>query len=148
MNCKKELNLKHSKSKIKWWAIFAIFGIVLAFTACDKDNDCDCDSDSVEQYPSLKVVNQNSDNTSITSVSLVGYEFNNLLITIGNSQTFSLDKGMSGGYSNINIKVTYGTPSGSINTNANFTKGAITTITLKGCISYEGCTGYYLEYNP
>ena len=145
MNCNKELNLTHSKSKVHWWAIFLIFGIVLAYSACDKDNDSDKDNDIVVEYPSLKVVNQNNDNRSITSVSLVGYEFNNLSITIGGSQTFVLDKGMPGGFSDINIKVSFGTPSGSVSTKVNFNKGAITTITLKGCITYEGCKGFYLE---
>jgi len=146
MNYRKELNLTHSKSKVQGWALFAIFGIVLALNACNKDNDCDCDS--VEQYPSLKVVNQNSDSESITSISLVGYEFKSLLIPTGSSQTFVLDKGMPGGYNNIYIKVTYGTTFNFVSTNVNFNKGTITTITSKGCSGYEGCTGHYLEYNP
>ena len=147
MNCDKELNLTHSKSKVQWWTIFAIFGMILAFTACHKDND----SIDVEEYPSLKIMNQVSDSRYISSVRLVGYEFNNLNITSGNSQTFALDKGMAGGYENINITVSYRTPyvpSNSISTSINFNKGEITTIMLKGCISYEGCDGYYLEYNP
>ncbi len=50
MNVVKELNLTHSKSSVKWGAIFTIFGIVLAFTACDNDIN------SVEEYPSLNMV--------------------------------------------------------------------------------------------
>jgi len=69
MNCDKESNFTHSKSRVQWWSIFAIFGIVIAFTACDKDND----NVPVDEYPSLKVVNQNNDNRSITSIKLVGY---------------------------------------------------------------------------
>ena len=37
----KELNLTHSKSKVRWWFIFAIFGIVFVFTSCEKENNCD-----------------------------------------------------------------------------------------------------------
>ena len=88
MNCDKDLEKTHSKSKVHWWAILAIFGMVLAFTACEKD--CDCPEDKPEEYPSLKIVNQNNDSRIITAVRLVGYEFNNLSINIGDSQTFTL----------------------------------------------------------
>ena len=148
MNCRKELSLTHSKSKVQWWAIFAILGIVIAFTACDKDKDDD--GVVVEEHPFLNVVNQNNDSRSITSVRLVGYEFNNLSIAIGDSQTFTLDKGMPGGYSDINITVShkYSAWSGSVSTKVNFNDGETTTITLKGCLTFEGCQGFYLEYNP
>jgi hypothetical protein len=149
MNCKEELNLKYSKFKVQCWAIFAIFNIVLTFTACNKDknNDCDNDNDNVIEYPSLKAVNQNNDNRSITSISLVGYEFNNLNITIGGSQTFVLDKGMPGGYSDINVQIShkYSAWSGSVSKKINFNTGETTTITLKGCLSFEGCQGFSLE---
>lgn len=143
MNSDKELNLTHSKSEVQWWAIFIIFSIVLTFTACNKDKN----NDKVVEYPSLKVVNQNIDNRSITSVSLVGYEFNNLNITIGGSQTFLLDKGMPGGYSEINIQVShrYSAWSGSVSKKLNFNDGMIATITFKGCLNFEGCLGFYLE---
>jgi len=55
---------------------------------------------------------------------------------------------MPGGYSDINITVSYGTPSGSVSTKVNFNNGENTTITFKGCITFEGCNGFYLEYNP
>ena len=75
-------------------------------------------------------------------------EFTNLVIDInGGSQTFILDKGMSGGYNDINVVVQYG-PTGSIWTSSkkvDFNNGRTTKITLKGCISYEGCPGYRLE---
>lgn len=148
MNYNKKLKLAHSKSKVQWWAIFAIFGIFLAFTACEKKSVSEKESDPVEEYPSLKVENRVSDDRSIYSVRLVGYEFNNLNIGSGDSQTFSLDNGMQGGYENLNIKVIYGNPyrpSNSISTKVNFYKGKIRTITLEGCIDYEGCHGHYLE---
>ena len=67
---------------------YAIFVIVLAFTACSSGDD---------EVPSLKVVNQSADNKVITTVRLVGYEFVNLNIGIGDSQTFTLGEGMPGG---------------------------------------------------
>jgi len=73
--------------------------ILLTFTACNKDDD----NIIVEKYPSLEVATQNK--WIITSVRLVGYEFANLNIAIDDSQTFTLDKGMPGGYDDININV-------------------------------------------
>jgi len=145
------LNLTHFKSKVQWWAILSLFGIVLAFTACEKDCICDENEDPIEEeYPSLKIVNQNTSLWWITSVKLVGYEFYNLEITKSESQTFVLDKGMPGGYNDINVKVyyTYGAPNGSQSIKVNFSDGATTTIALKGCTGSEGCDGLYLEYNP
>ena len=147
MNYDKELNLTHSKSKVQWRAIFAIFVIVLSFTACDKD------SIVIEEYPSLKVENQLNDSwRPITRVSLVGYEFNNLNIEpYGDSQTFVLDEGMSGGYEDINVTVRYIRYSGvgsSASIKVDFNKGDTTTITLTGCSGAEGCPGIYLEHNP
>ncbi len=144
MNCIKELNLKQSKPKVYWGTIFAIFGMLLAFTACNKEND---DND-LEEYPFLKVVNQTNDSNSrsITSVELVGYEFANLNIKEGSSQTFDLDSGMPGGYEDVNINVRLSGPQIVLkNIQVNFNKGETTTITMKGCISYEGCNGFYLE---
>ncbi len=105
-----------------------------------------CDSD--EDHPSLKVVNQTNDSNSksITSVRLVDYEFTNLSIDEGNSQTFNLDSGMSGGYENINIIVRLSGPQTIYeNIGVNFDNEETTTITMKGCISSEGCDGFYLE---
>jgi len=144
MKRNKESKLTLLKSKNKWWAIFAILGIVLTFTACE--NDCNFPEDKPEEYPFLKVTNLTNDGKSITTVKLVGYEFTNLNITEGSSQTFNLDSGMSGGYKDVNINVRLSGPQivwRKIQVNLN--KGQTTTITMKGCISYEGCKGYYLE---
>ena len=114
--------------------------------ACNKNDDND-DDVVKEEYPSLKIVNQ-TDNEAyhITSVSLVGYEFNNLDITTGNSQTFILEQGMPAGYEDINVDIEYmagpyNPRLGSIK--VNFIKGETTTITLKKGFSDYG----YLEYN-
>ncbi len=113
---------------------YAIFVIVLAFTACGSGDDDD--------VPSLKVVNQSADNKVITSVRLVGYEFVNLSIGIGDSQTFTLGEGMSGGYTNINTSVIYscGGRSWSKSIELNFSNGETTTITIDKCTSVDGCT--------
>lgn len=146
MNRDKELEQTQMKTKVHWCAILVIFSMVLGFSSCEKD--CDCPEDKPEGHPSLKIENQVTDDRSIYAVRLVGYEFNDLNIASGNSQTFTLDEGMSAGYSEINVTVSYGTsyrPSNSRSINVDFTKGEVTKITLKGCISYEGCGGHYIE---
>jgi len=93
------------------------------------------------------VVNQNTDSYPITAVRLVNYEFNSLEIDVGDSQTFTLDDGMPGGYSDINIIVSYRRAGNqySMNIEKDFTDGETTTVRMKGCISAEGCGGLYLE---
>ena len=148
MNFDKELKLTHSKSKAQWWAILVIFGIFLTFTACDTEDDFVV----IEEYPSLKVENQLNDYwRSIYRVSLVGYEFYNINIEPdGDSQTFVLDEGMSGGYEDIFVKVSYIRYSGvrtSTSIKVNFKQGETTTIMLTGRSGCEGCPGIYLEQN-
>jgi hypothetical protein len=134
--------------------IIVTLGILLSFTACEKD--CSISNDNAggdvpkEELPSIKVVNQLTDSwRSITEVSLVGYEFNSLNIEPnGGSQTFVLDKGMPGGYENINVKVRFiqaSTYIATLSITKDFKNGTITTVTLKGCNSGEGCPGIYLE---
>ena len=134
----KKLNLPHLKFLIQ--LVIAI-GVFLSVHSCNKD-------DNKNEYPALKVANESNDQWPIKSVKLVGYEFSNLAIgTNGGLQTFILDKGMPGGYNDINVVVQYG-PAGSIWTSSkkvNFNNGEITIVTLKGCISYQGCNGYYLD---
>lgn len=125
-----------------------IFIIVFAISGCSTDGIQEPSEESKEEYPTLKVANEVTDNRYITSVTLVGYEFKSLNITSGDSQSFDLDNGMPGGYENINVNVSYRTstrPNNSKSTTVNFNDGEITTITLKGCVSYEGCDGHYLE---
>ena len=103
------------------FSILIILGITVVIISCDPEL----------MYPSLKVVNQHS--RTIYSVRLVGYEFNNLLITTDSSQNFILENGMPGGYKDINIIVIYGSGSAtwSISKKVNFENGKTTTITLK-----------------
>ena len=124
LNYDKKLDLTFSNSKILWWTNCVVFFcMIFIFTACKK-----------ETYPSLEVVNRNGTYT-ITSARLVGYEFNNLRINVGESQKFILENGMPGGYSDINITVSYGIPgmvSWSSSTKVNFDKGKTTIVTLIG----------------
>ncbi len=103
--------------------------VSLFVTSCQSPTN----NDLKQKYPSLNVVNQYS-GTSIKSVTLVGYEFENLLITSGDSQLFALDKGMPGGYTGINIIVRYGSRMATwyVNKIFDFGDGKVTTITLKG----------------
>ena len=124
---KSKLNLR------KMVAIAICLAGVTIFSGCDKDN---ANSSKDNGYPSLMIVNQYA--ASITSVSLVGYEFNTLSISTGQSQTFALDKGMPAGYKDINVSVTYrtssypGTTSSSTSKKFDFKNGETTTITLNG----------------
>lgn len=143
----KKLQHNYSKSIVRWWVMLVVFTMSLAITSCG--DDCDC-PEPEENYPSLKVTNDLEDDwRSITKVSLIGYKFENLNIEpFGDSQTFVLDKGMSGGYENINVTVSYIRYQGvgaSASINVDFTKGETTSITLTGCDGAEGCSGIYLE---
>nr|WP_319571439.1 hypothetical protein [uncultured Draconibacterium sp.] len=148
MNKSKKFSLLHFKSLVKRLTFVVFIGTIIVMTACSKDNDKDESEDNTEVFPSLKITNQNTDSRLITSVKLVGYEFNNLSIDVDDSQTFILDEGMSGGYSNINVTCSYkygAYPVASKSIKVDFSNGKTTTITFKGCISFEGCSGFYLE---
>ena len=153
MKQNKKLNSSYSIPSIQRWVIFVFLGILLSFTACEKDYNLSEDNaggnSPKEEFPSIKVVNKLTDSwRPITEVSLVGYEFNSVNIEAnGGSQTFVLDKGMSSGYEDINVKVRFRQTSTYIATlriTKDFKKGSTTTITLKGCFA-EGCSGIYLE---
>lgn len=97
--------------------------------------------------PSLLIKNESTDHWPIKAVEMVGYTFNLLEIDKGESQTFTLDNGMPGGYSDINLIVRYG-PTGAIwyaSKKVDFSDGQVTTVSMKGCRSSEGCPGIYLE---
>ena len=145
-------NITQIKFNSQWWSVLTLFAMLMSFTSCEKDCIApeDTTENTTETYPLLKVVNQlNDDWRSINGVSLVGYQFSNLNIEYnGDSQTFVLDKGMSGGYEDIYVKVNYWRYSGHgtfVDIKVNFVKGETTTITLKGTSGCEGCPGIYLE---
>jgi hypothetical protein len=134
---------------------FVMFIVLIVIPSCDNENnECNNEThneennngDNISNYPLLKVVNEHS-NIRINSVLLVGYEFRNISITNGNSQTFSLSNGMPGGFNDIIVSVGgWGTYS----TRANFTNGRTTTVILRGSFS-EGHPYYgnsHLAYIP
>ena len=88
-----------------------------------------------ETYPTLKISNtsQCSSPLTITSVSLVGYQFNSLSLIGGENQTFSLSNGMNGGYNDINVNVgyRYGNRGWSSSIKVNFENGVETSIFLR-----------------
>ena len=146
--------MKQRKSKIKkkfniqFWTFFTMLVLLISFTSCDKDNDDIVEGDTEITYPTLKIVNQHGAKFhNITSVSLVGYEFNSLAIKWSQSQSFTLDKGMSAGYKDINIQINYGegVQRSRINGIANFTNGKTTVITLNGGSGGEGAESLHLD---
>jgi len=145
------ISLTRLNFKVQWLTIFVIVGITIAFSACgssvNSNEEADDEVSEDSQIPYLMVVNQNTDSYPITAVRLVNYEFNSLEIDVGDSQTFTLDDGMPGGYSDINIIVSYRRAGNqySMNIEKDFTDGETTTVRMKGCISAEGCGGLYLE---
>ena len=93
---------------------------------------------------SLALLNQLEDNFSITSWSMVGYEFKDLDIQPGGSNLFVLVDDMPEGYKDINITVVFSSSTGSfsISEKVNFIPHGITKITISGC---EACDGYQIE---
>jgi hypothetical protein len=141
----KSLKIRKSKS-LKWLILLVTLGLTITFSSCNKDSNCTAPEDN---YPSLKITNDLKDYwRAITTVSLVGYHFNDLDIEpLGDSQLFLLDKGMPGGYENINVTVYYRSYPGTISSRSlkvNFVDGETTSLTLTGCDGAEGCPGISL----
>ena len=70
----------------------------------------------------------------------MGYDFQNIIINPGESKTFVLDQGMSGGNTNVNVYIVWRCLSSSANylglnknISTNFTDGQTTTITAVNC---------------
>jgi hypothetical protein len=101
-----------------------------------------------ETFPTLQISNtsQCSSTLEITSVSLVGYDFNSLSLIGGESQTFTLSDGMYGGYNDINVNVgfRYGSRSWSNSIKVDFEDGIETVILLK-ITQNCGSSDVYLE---
>ena len=62
----------------------------------------DDDNDSL-----LRITNDANEDFRMTQISFAGYEFSDLNVQYGESQTFTLSEGLSVGSSNININTTY-----------------------------------------
>ena len=84
---------------MKYLSMFLLSVILL--TSCNSPT-CSCNEEGGDA-PKLKVTNLACDN--ITSVSLVGYQFENLLIALDDSKTFNLANGFPSGLENVNVEV-------------------------------------------
>ena len=104
-----------------------------------------CSKDDVYQ---LTITNNvvSIDNFEIRSVSLVGHNFNDLAIGIGESKTFTLNE-IQGGADNTNITIGYwcGVRSWSISKAFDINKK--TTVTVRQIFSGGGCTASGIELN-
>ena len=134
---------------MKVLAYFTMVMAILFFSmSCDEGDENDIPP--AELFPSLKVENEAEEVFPIFGiyrVSLAGYDFENLMIPIGDTQTFVLDKGMPEGYEEIEVEISFGTIGMDFSAvkAINFEKGKTRTIILKGCEIAEGCNGFYLE---
>lgn len=79
---------------------FLLLSVIL-LTSCSSPTSCEQD---VEAFPKLKVTNAISCN-DINTVSLLGYNFENLAIAENESKTFTLSNGMPAGLEDVNIDV-------------------------------------------
>jgi len=134
------VSLIQLNSKDFWLTVFFTLGLTLFISACGTSSD--------SEVSSLRVVNLSDNGLPILKVSLVNYEFEPLEIAGGESQTFTLDDGMQGGFSNVNVTFTVNISlwhTLTYSTKKDFRDGDMTIITLKGCRSGEGCDGLYLE---
>ena len=92
------MKISFVKAKKPIYLFFLYCIVIFLMAGCRDENN---------QISTLKVVNSVTDDAFITEVKLIGYDFSNLNITKGTSQSFSLEQGMSGGYENINVQVFY-----------------------------------------
>ena len=73
---------------------------VILLTSCNSPTSCDMEGGDA---PSLKVTNNAC--LTISSVSLVGYDFQNLAIAENESKTFTLADGLPAGLDDVNVNV-------------------------------------------
>lgn len=119
-----------------------LFLSVILLTSC-KSPTCSCDVEA--DAPLLKV----SNNTCgiISSVSLVGYTFNNLAIEENDSKTFTLTDGIQAGLDDVNVNVqAYRSITGfNGDISVDFVSGQVTSISLiQGTFPNE-CNARYFE---
>ena len=119
----------------------------LLFISCvDGEEILCCQPD--ETQTTLTINNQN-DVISIREVSLVGYEFEDIKIDYGQARTFTLDNGINGGLTGVNINVKFycGARNWNGSVSKDFTEGENTTITVVDCFpnGQGGCTDVCYE---
>lgn len=119
---------------------------VILLTSCNFPT-CSCNEEEEEggDAPKLKV----SNNTCgiISSVSLVGYTFNNLAIEENDSKTFTLTDGIQAGLDDVNVNVqAYKSITGfNGDISVDFVSGQVTSISLiQGTFPNE-CNARYFE---
>jgi len=112
----------------------------LLLISCTDEDDYHVDP---EPTTSLTIFNQ-YDDISIREVSLVGYEFPDLSIDYGESEIFTLDNGINGGYDNVNVNVKFycGARNWTGSVSKNFIQNEENIITLVDCFAngQGGCT--------
>ena len=112
----------------------------LLLISCTDEDDYHVDP---EPPTSLTIFNQHDD-ISIREVSLVGYEFENISIEYGQARTFTLDNGINGGLTGVNINVKYycGARYWTGGATKDFIQNQNTTLTLVDCFANNqgGCT--------
>ena len=122
--------------------ILYLIVICLFFVACNNASNTPAETGNnndqnknEKSCPYLKVENTlGSSSGVVMAVSLVNYDFSPLGIQGGQSQTFILNKGMPGGYDNILISVTFGSPGriqSYFRTYKNFQDGTTTIVRIK-----------------
>jgi hypothetical protein len=102
------LNKKHSPNQPNILTMKRLTLLLLIVTTSFILLSCGTDEETrpIPQYPILKVINE-SNESIITSVLLVNYEFHNINITGGKTQTFKLDQGMPSGNKDISVTIHY-----------------------------------------
>jgi len=99
----------------------------------------DTEEEIIQEEPpvtSLTISNQN-DIISVRTVSLVGYEFEDINIDYGQARTFTLDNGINGGYDNVNVNVRFycGSRHWTVSVSKDFIQNENTTVTLVDCFA-------------
>ena len=96
----------------------------------------------------LRITNDANEDFRVTQISFVGYEFSDLNIQYGESQTYNLSDGLSVGSSNININISYICgPNGWTSTfNVDLIEGSTTSFDFVMCTSTAAyCRSVCLE---
>tara|TARA_Y100000996_G_C22149850_1_gene489974 strand:- start:63 stop:440 length:378 start_codon:yes stop_codon:yes gene_type:complete len=108
----------------------------ILFSCVDDEDELCCEP----TLPMTLTISNQYDNISVRTVSLVGYEFEDIEIDFGQARTFTLDDGINGGYDNVNINVRYycGARHWTKSVSKNFVEGENTTITLVACANGQG----------
>ena len=131
--------------------VFSIFILCFLSVGCSNNPDTNTSSSSSssttttetpeetkDNFPKLQIINKGQ--ITILKVVLEGYEFSDLNLKQNQSVILDLNKGMPGGYKDVQISIRYrpykvtNSPIPPILTKLNFADGEITTLTIKSNI--------------